>query len=82
MTDKSVAKITPARKDAPVKGHDAVLRAIQNDGRKLHVKLINGSYFYGEIAGRDKYTITIRDEGGRHVVFKHAIASFRADEKR
>lgn len=72
----------PPRKEAVAKGHDAVLRALQNDGRKITVFTITGKTFTGKVVGRDKFTITVLDADGiRAVIYKHAIELFFGAER-
>lgn len=70
------------------KGHDAVLHALQKDGRVIHITLMSGERLEGKIVGRDKFTITVLSQMGiadttlrRQVVYKHAIESFWGDER-
>lgn len=64
------------------KGHDAVLNAIQSQERDVVVVLMSGDEITGKIVGRDKYTITVRDDKGRRqVIYKHGIERFWAEEQ-
>lgn len=59
------------------KGHDSVLKAIQNRGTKLHVQLMSGETRVGLIVGRDKFTVTLLcEDKTRRVIYKHAIEEF------
>jgi sRNA-binding regulator protein Hfq len=73
---------TPSRSAAPqTKGHDSVLKAIQNRNQVLHVMKLSGEESSGLIVGRDKYTVTLKDaQGIRRVIFKHAIEEFWTTE--
>lgn len=84
---------TPASSsDAPgssrsAKGHDAILKALQDNGRKVEVRLLSGEELTGKVVGRDKYTITLLVENAfacekprRHVIYKHAIEQFIGEE--
>lgn len=63
------------------KGHDAVLKALQDSGRTCTiVKASSGDKLVGKIVGRDKFTITLLVEGVRRVVYKHAIEEFFGEE--
>jgi RNA chaperone Hfq len=72
------------RKDKPKsegKGHDAVLRALQQGQHDVHVVLrSSGETLTGKIVGRDKFTITLKIDGIRVVIYKHAIERFAGEE--
>jgi sRNA-binding regulator protein Hfq len=79
----------PRRTDAPrrahvAKGHDAILKQLQDDKSQVRVMTIAGETVTGTIAGRDKFTITINEESTvigampePVTLYKHAIESFR-----
>lgn len=74
------------RKPATAKGHDAVLKAIQDDGREITIVMQSGEKINGTVVARDKFTISVSQHdslGGRliSVVYKHAIESFSAQAK-
>jgi sRNA-binding regulator protein Hfq len=63
------------------KGHDAVLKALQDSGRLCTiVKASSGDKVVGKIVGRDKFTITLLVDGVRRVIYKHAIEEFFGEE--
>jgi sRNA-binding regulator protein Hfq len=67
-----------------VKGHDAVLKALQDSGRQATIVTLAGEKFVGKIVGRDKYTITLLVVEGsnaiRRVFYKHALEQFFGEE--
>ena len=73
-----------APKKAPfvAKGHDAILKRIQdNPNSGLSILAASGEVYKGRLVARDKYTITIEriDDSGnliRHTVYKQSIESF------
>lgn len=68
-------------KKSMAKGHDAVLKALQDGGRKITITLISGETVEGKITGRDKFTVTVLTSvGRREVVYKHAIEKFFGEE--
>lgn len=72
----------PQKREAAAKGHDAVLKALQSDGREVVITLMSGDHVIGKVVGRDKFTITMQvDDGRRMVIYKHAIESFVGEEK-
>lgn len=60
------------------KGHDAILKEVQDNGGYLAVTLMSdGSTVSGQLVARDKFTITVlTEEGRRRTFYKHAIESF------
>lgn len=60
------------------KGHDAVLKHLQDTGALIDLYLIStDDAVRGKIVARDRFTITLVSEtGSRRVYFKHAIESF------
>lgn len=72
----------PPRKEGIAKGHDAVLRALQNDGRHITIFTLSGKTLKGKVVGRDKYTVTVQDADGiRAIIYKHAIELFYGAER-
>lgn len=71
----------PQRRESAPKGHDSVLRALQNDARQITVTLMSGERLVGKVVGRDKFTITVMTAEARHVIYKHAIESFFGEER-
>lgn len=74
----SPAPGVPARKPQHVpKGHDAILKALQDKGSLVDVAIIGGEPYRGKMVNRDRYTITVQCADGRnHTIYKHAIESF------
>jgi sRNA-binding regulator protein Hfq len=77
------------RSDKKPKGHDAVLKALQDSGRQCTVVTLSGETFFGKVIGRDKFTITllvtasptdIGPELIRRVFYKHALEQFYGEE--
>lgn len=67
------------RKSKPfvAKGHDAILKDLQDNKHTTEINLISGEAYKGAtILARDKYTITIGVGGNRVTIYKHAIESF------
>lgn len=63
------------------KGHDAVLKALQDSGRECTIVLASsGNKVVGKIVGRDKFTITLLVSGVRRVIYKHAVEEFFGEE--
>lgn len=77
-------KPSTPNKPASPKGHDAVLKAIQDDGRTINITLLSGETMSGTLVARDKFTISVlvnvagKIEDAVFVVFKHGIESFWA----
>lgn len=76
----------PARKPATAKGHDAVLKSIQDDGREICITMQSGEKIVGTVVARDKFTISVRVPSSLcgflvWVVYKHAMESFYAEAK-
>jgi sRNA-binding regulator protein Hfq len=73
---------TPAKRPTPlVKGHDAVLKAIQESKQTATIVTRAGEVFVGQITGRDKFTITLLTGTIRRIFYKHAVEQFFAEEK-
>lgn len=66
------------RKPFVAKGHDAILKEIQDAGGMIIITTLgDGSQHTGTLIARDKFTITIMTTtGGRQTFYKHAIESF------
>lgn len=59
------------------KGHEAFLKALESSGAIVTFDIASsGNYFAGPIKTSDKYTVSIQEEGGTRVLFKHDISSF------
>lgn len=59
------------------KGHDAILKALQERSKQTTIITLAGERFDGVITGRDKFTITLQVESGiKRVFYKHAIEQF------
>lgn len=67
----------PVAKKAPApKGHEAFLKALESSGAQLQFDIASGGTISGVIKTSDKYTISIQEEHGTRVIFKHDISSF------
>lgn len=72
----------PIRKAPHVaKGHDAILKNLQDRGALIHITTVGGEAYHGKMINRDRYTITIRITHADKTfddmtVYKHAIESF------
>jgi hypothetical protein len=75
------------------KGHDVILKAMQESGQHATLITADGAKFEGVITGRDKFTITLRTkhpdveraargETIRRVFYKSAIEQFWGEEAR
>lgn len=73
-------KTAPARKSFVAKGHDAILKGIQDEGGTIVITtLADGGVIRGKLVARDKFTITVlRDNGRKTTIYKHAIESFES----
>lgn len=71
-------KPTTTKKPFVAKGHDAILKSIQDDGADIEVNMISdGTSITGKLLARDRYTITVLDKHGVcRTLYKHAIESF------
>lgn len=58
------------------KGHDAVLKGMQDNGSLCRVQPIHGDLVVGKVLNRDRYTITLDVNGTKRVIYKHAIEFF------
>lgn len=73
-----------ARPAFTAKGHDAILKRLQDGKEDVIVVMISGDRIAGKIIARDKFTITLNvkdDEEGSEkevdvTLYKHAIESF------
>ncbi len=72
------------RQKAPfvAKGHDAILKEIQDVKGAIVVQLISSpESIRGKLVARDKYTITVQLYSGiRRTLYKHAIESFESEQ--
>jgi RNA chaperone Hfq len=59
------------------KGHDVQLKDAQDNGLPVFITLMGGNVLKGNIANRDRYTVTIitKHQNKRVIVYKHAIAT-------
>jgi len=75
------------------KGHDVILKAMQENGQHATIITLDGEKFEGVVTGRDKFTITLktkhpdvlragRGETIRRVFYKSAIEQFWGEEAR
>lgn len=70
------AFVTPPKKKFVAKGHDAQLQEAQFGNYEVVVTLMSGGdTIVGQIAKRDKFTITVRELEAKHdcIIYKHAI---------
>jgi sRNA-binding regulator protein Hfq len=64
---------------APLKGHEAFLKALETTNARITVEKCDGSIIKGTVKHSDHFTISIRCETGKdRVVFKHDISEFSA----
>lgn len=69
----------PQRKPFVAKGHDAILKDLQDSKKDVLVAMLSGETETGKIVSRDKFTITVQKNNGtghRITIYKHAIESF------
>jgi sRNA-binding regulator protein Hfq len=68
----------PLRKAPVAKGHDAILKSMQDRGAIIEIFPVGyEGRIVGKMVNRDRYTITVELDGGqRRTVYKHAIESF------
>lgn len=61
-------------------GHDTILKSMINKCQNIEIEFISGRpNAYGVITQFDNYTITVRDDAGKHkTYFKHGIFCFHA----
>jgi len=65
------------KKPFVAKGHDAILKGMQDGGEQISVALISSDFpLIGKLVARDKFTITVLTTFGRRTIYKHAIESF------
>lgn len=77
--NRDVRKLAPPKKPFVAKGHDAILKNLQDTGDRASVTMIgDGTEHAGKIVARDKFTITLLldEDGTRRTFYKHAIESF------
>lgn len=81
--NRDVRRLSPAKKQFVAKGHDAILKSVQdNRGAIIITTIGDGTEHGGILIARDKYTITIKtDSGGSKTFYKHAIESFEPIQK-
>lgn len=69
----------PPRKPFVAKGHDAILKKVQDSGGNIGIMPMNGDrLIVGKLIARDKYTITMLTAGREITFYKHAIESFES----
>lgn len=68
--------VKPGTKPVFAKGHDAVLKGMQDVREMARVCLMSGDIHIGKVVNRDRYTITLEIEGKKRVIYKHAIEFF------
>lgn len=79
LTTSRPSRPAPAAKNgpAPLKGHEAFLKALEKSGANVIVqKISSGEDIQGTIAHSDKWTVTMRSTGKDRVIFKHDISEF------
>jgi RNA chaperone Hfq len=61
-------------------GHEAFLKALETSGAQIGVVFLDGKTVEGVVKHSDKFTISLEATltGHTHVIFKHAICSFKA----
>jgi sRNA-binding regulator protein Hfq len=66
-------------KEFKAKGHDAVLKAVQDRKTACVFKTTDGESVRGQIIARDRYTISVLVEGelDARIYYKHSIAYFQ-----
>lgn len=76
--NRDVRRLSPAKKQFVAKGHDAILKGVQDNRGRIAITTIgDGSEHIGTLIARDKYTITIKtNTGSTKTFYKHAIESF------
>lgn len=72
---KSTRSFTP-------KGHDAILKRMQDTSEEFVVRLNCGRAVIGKLVARDKFTITIKphDSTGAVTIYKSAISAFGPED--
>jgi len=61
------------------KGHDAILKELQESGAQVQVIMSHGESLFGKIVARDKFTVSLLLSTSDYprVIYKHAIESFQ-----
>ena len=82
------AASAPHRKPMVAKGHDAILKGMQDRSATIRIESISGVLYQGVLVNRDRYTITIRTVTGATTagdivtnditIYKQGIESFSA----
>lgn len=74
----SPSRPTATKKPFVAKGHDAILKGMQDSGEEINVIMISSEIpLIGKLVARDKFTITVlTNSGWRRTIYKHAIESF------
>jgi sRNA-binding regulator protein Hfq len=72
------APVAPKKPPVVAKGHDAILKGLQDARSLIAVNLISTDVpTIGNLVMRDRYTISLRIKDGRIMtIYKHAIESF------
>lgn len=71
------ATASPRKPGMIAKGHDAILKGLQDRTAQISIFAISGELYEGAVVARDRWTITIRDKNNTNVtIYKHAIESF------
>lgn len=75
---RNASNLRPAKKPFVAKGHDAILKGIQDAHGSIIVTTSgDGTEHVGVLIARDKYTITVKkDDGSCKTFYKHAVESF------
>lgn len=74
-TTRTISRPVTNKAPAP-KGHEAFLKALESSGAYLVFEISSGGTISGVVKTSDKYTISIQEEHGTRVLFKHDISSF------
>lgn len=74
----SAERTAAPRKPMIAKGHDAILKGLQDARSQVQINLMSTETpLIGQMVNRDRYTVSVRAADGRIVtVYKHAIESF------
>lgn len=63
----------------PVNVQDSFFYALRHDEVPVEVRLVNGESRVGRLKRFDKFAVVLEIAGVEEMVYKHAIASIRAD---
>ncbi|KKI88454.1 hypothetical protein WQ54_31530 [Bacillus sp. SA1-12] len=54
-----------------------ILDEILSSKKEIELILVNGFRMKGTIEGHDKFSIVFNSSGKQHLIFKHAISTFK-----